>query len=202
METHKKRKTLERIFIEKEEFLEFENQIRLNEHLRRYAAIRRFCYGKVLDFACGCGYGSALVSVNPDVQSVVGIDIDKEAIDWAVKEFSADKITFLNKDINEVDEAFDTLICLETIEHLQDVSILTNLVKRCDIKQLIISFPDKKSTHFNKFHYHDFVIQDLLDLFPGYVNYYRYRTGDVQFLMLIQLPPNAPAHIFRYISDL
>jgi hypothetical protein len=51
MKTYKKRKTLERIFIEKEEFLEFENQIRINEHLRRYAAIRRFCYGKVLDFA-------------------------------------------------------------------------------------------------------------------------------------------------------
>ncbi|MES2848915.1 MAG: class I SAM-dependent methyltransferase [Bacteroidota bacterium] len=202
MLTYKKRKTLERIFIEKEEFLEFENQIRINEHLRRYAAIRRFCYGKVLDFACGCGYGSALVSVNPDVEKVVGIDIDKEAIDWANKEFAADKITFLNQDVNEVTENFDTLICLETIEHLPDLSIVTKLVERCDIKQIIVSFPDKKSTHFNKFHYHDFVIQDLLDLFPGYVNYYRFRTGDVQFLMLIQLPKNAPAHIFRYISDL
>jgi SAM-dependent methyltransferase len=202
MKTINNRKTLERIFIGKDDFFEFENQIRINEHMRRYAAVRRFCYGKVLDFACGCGYGSALLSVNPDVTEVYGIDIDTEAIEWANKEFSSEKVTFLNKDVNELNTKFDTLICLETIEHLQELSILTNLVMRCEINQLIISFPDKKSTHFNKFHFHDFVIQDIIDLFPSYINFYRFRTGDVQFLMFMKLPSNAPAHIYRYISDL
>jgi len=202
MKTYKKRKTLERIFIAREDFFEFENQIRINEHMRRYAAVRRFCFGKVLDFACGCGYGTALVSVNPDVTEIIGIDIDKDAIEWAKKEFSGEKITFINKDINQLKQKFDTLICLETIEHLEDLTILTALVNRCDISQLIISFPDKKSTHFNRFHFHDFVIQDIIDLFPGYINFYRFRTGDVQFLMFIKLPSNAPAHIYRYISDL
>jgi len=202
METHKKRKTLERIYLDKEEFMEFENQIRLNEHLRRYAAVRRFCYGNVLDFACGCGYGSYLVAVNPDVTKVTGVDLDADAVDWAKKEFSSDKIEFISTDVNAVAEKFDTLVCLETIEHLEDLSLVVNLTDRCAIDQLIISFPDKKSTHFNKFHHHDFVIQDILDLFPKYINYYKFRTGDVQFLLFMKLPPNAPSHIFRYISDL
>ena len=202
METHKKRKTVERIYIDKVEFLEFENQIRLNEHLRRYAAIRRFCYGAVLDFACGCGYGTYLISVNPDVSKITGVDIDAEAIKWAKNEFGGERIDYVEQDIKYLNKKFDTLVCLETIEHIQDISVIAEMIERCSIDQLIFSFPDKKSTHFNEFHFHDFVVQDIIDLFPAYVNYFRFKSGDVQFVLFIKLPKDAPPHIFRYISDL
>lgn len=197
-----KRNTIERIYISKTEFEKVENEIRFHEHLRRYAAIRRFCYGKVLDFASGCGYGSYLIAANPEVSFVTGIDIDEEAVSWAKREFPHPKLKFIVDDISNIDDHYDTLVSLETIEHLKDLSIITDLVKKCSIKQIILSFPDKKSTHFNPFHFHDFVVQEIADLFPSHLIYHSFRHGDVQFLLLIQLPENAPSHIFRNIRNL
>ena len=45
-------KVLERIMISKGQVAETEIEIRFHEHLRRYAAVRRFCYGKVYDGIC------------------------------------------------------------------------------------------------------------------------------------------------------
>lgn len=195
-------KVLERILITKEKFNEIESEIRFHEHLRRYSAIRRFCYGKVLDFASGCGYGSNLLSVNPDVEKVVGIDKDADAIQWANTEFLNNKTEFRCKDIEDIAEKFDTLVSLEAIEHFDDVTLIPRLVERCQIDHVIISYPNKKSTHFNAFHVKDYTIQDILSLMPDYICYHNFAMGDVQFLLFIKKPSKAPSHIFTNILDL
>lgn len=196
------KKVLERILITKDKFYEVESEIRFHEHLRRYAAVRRFCYGKVLDFASGCGYGSFLLSVNPDVEAVVGIDKDTEAIEWAQNEFGTLKTEFRCKDIEDVLEKFDTLVSLEAIEHFDDLSLIPRLAERCDIDNIIISYPNKKSTHFNTFHVHDFTTQDILNLMSYYICYHSFTMGDVQFLLLTKKPSNAPSHLYRNLLDL
>ena len=195
-------KVLERILISKEKFNEIESEIRFHEHLRRYSAIRRFCYGKVLDFASGCGYGSNLLSVNPDVEKVVGIDKDADAIQWANTEFLNNKTEFRCKDIEDIAEKFDTLVSLEAIEHFDDVTLIPRLVERCQIDHVIISYPNKKSTHFNAFHVKDYNIQDILSLMPDYICYHKFAMGDVQFLLFVKKPSKAPSHIFSNIIDL
>lgn len=198
----KPKETVERIHLTKEGLLEEEGKARFQEHLHRYASIRRFCYGKVLDFASGCGYGSYILSSNPEISSITAIDKDEEAYRWAIQEFSHPKITYKNMDVNDVEGTFDTLVSLETIEHLEDPSVLASIADKCDAKQIILSFPDKKSTHFNIFHLHDLVLQEVADIFKKYVIYHSFRRGDVQFVLLLRLPHNAPAHIFRNIADL
>jgi 2-polyprenyl-3-methyl-5-hydroxy-6-metoxy-1,4-benzoquinol methylase len=193
---------LERILITREKFYEVESEIRFHEHLRRYAAIRRFCYGKVLDFASGCGYGSFILSVNPDVETVVGIDKDGEAITWAQNEYSTNKIEFRCQDIEEVSEKFDTLVSLEAIEHFEDLSLISRLAERCGIDNVIISYPNKKSSHFNRYHIHDFSAQDILNLMSGYICYHDFTMGDVQFLIFTRKPEKAPAHLYKNILDL
>ncbi len=193
---------LERILISREKFYVVESEIRFHEHLRRYAAIRRFCYGKVLDFASGCGYGSFLLSVNPDVERVVGIDKDSDAINWAGNEYKTDKTEFRCRDIEEVCEKFDTLVSLEAIEHFADISLIPRLAERCGIDNLIISFPNKKSTHFNRYHVHDFTAQDILNLMCDYICYHEFTMGDVQFLLFTSKPEKAPAHIYKNLLDL
>jgi len=200
--TTKKKKTIERIYLTKEEFLEIESEIRFHEHLRRYASIRRFCYGKVLDFACGSGYGSFILGVNPEVEKVIGVDKDSEAIAWAKQEYSHPKVEYLDEDINHIHQNFDTLVCLETIEHFDKNQIIQDLIKRCNIKNLIFSFPDKKSTNFNPFHLRDIILQDISDAFPSHLIYHSFRNGDVQFVLMMKLPENAPSHIFRNLRDL
>lgn len=192
---------LERILISRETFYKVESEIRFHEHLRRYAAIRRFCYGNVIDFASGCGYGSFLISANPDVEKVVGIDIAEQAIEWAKTEYSNGKTEFRCVDIESVQEKFDTLVSLEAIEHFDDTSILPRLAERCDVDNIIISYPNKKSTHFNKYHVHDFSVQDIVGLMHGYVCYHRFILGDVQFLLFMKKPIKAPSHIFSYLHD-
>lgn len=194
--------TIERIHVTKSEVYRLENEIRFHEHLRRYAAIRRFCFGLTLDFPCGVGYGTFLLATNPDVTKVIGIDKSKDAIDWAKKEFLSEKTEFICKDIKDYSPSADTLVALEAIEHFEDKTWLPELAKLTGAQQVIISFPDKKSTHFNPFHLHDFSIQEVLDLFQEFLCYHDFKMGDVQFLLFVKKPANAPAHIFRNLPDL
>jgi len=193
---------LERILLTRDDFFKVESEIRFHEHLRRYAAVRRFCYGRVLDFASGCGYGSFLLSANPDVECVVGIDKSHEAIDWAGKEFATPKTRFLCRDIEEVTENFDTLVSLEAIEHFADISLIPRLVERCRIDNVIVSYPNKKSTHFNSYHVHDFAAQEIVDLLPDHICYHLFTMGDVQFLLFTRKPGKAPSHLYRNLADL
>ncbi len=95
-------KAIEHIQITRDKFYQIENTIRLQEHIRRYASIRRFLFGNVLDFACGCGYGSFLLSSNPDVTKVVGIDKDDESISWAKEHYQTEKCTYICEDVGNV----------------------------------------------------------------------------------------------------
>ncbi|MBJ6727028.1 class I SAM-dependent methyltransferase [Geomesophilobacter sediminis] len=197
-----KKPVLERIMITREKFSEVESEIRFHEHLRRYAAVRRFCYGKVLDFASGCGYGSYLLSVNPEVEVVVGIDKDDSAIAWAKTEYQTNKTDFRCQDIEDLSEKFDTLVSLEAIEHFEDLSLIPRLAARCKIDNVIISYPNKKSSHFNPYHVQDFCLQDILNIMSEYICYHDFQMGDVHFALFVKKPAKAPAHIFGNLADL
>lgn len=164
----KKLQPVERIYMTKEELQIMERDILNRRHIERYAMIRQWCYGKVLDFACGCGYGSDLISKNPDVSGVVGVDIDESAIDWAKENFSNEKIRFERMDISDFNEKVDVLVTLETIEHIKEKGTIPAIAERLQIPRLFVSFPSKKTTHYNKYHYYDFNTQEICDLFPSY----------------------------------
>ena len=164
----KKLEPVERIYMSKEELQSMERDILNRRHIERYAMVRQWCHGKVLDFACGCGYGSDLISKNPDVEKVIGVDIDSSAIGWANDNYTSDRIDFRCQDINTFDEKVDVLVSLETIEHIKDTQTIPRLVERLSIPQLFISFPSKKTTHYNKYHFYDFRTEDIQELFPNY----------------------------------
>lgn len=192
----------ERQYISKEQLLDIEKTLIRQDHVRRYASIRRFCYGDVLDLACGSGYGSCLISGNPDVSHVTGADIDAEAITCAIKEFTNKKTSFIRSAPEKITETFDTLVCIETIEHIQDLKTIPDLVRRCRIDNIILSFPDKKTLHYNKHHKHDFVRQDIVDMFPDHVMYHVIRFTDSTALFMTRHPKMAPHYLFRNIRDL
>lgn len=164
----KKIEPVERIYMTRQELQDMERDILNRRHIERYAMVRQWCHGNVLDFACGCGYGTDLISKNPDVEKIVGIDIDRSAIDWANENFSGEKIEFVCQDIREYEGRVDVLVTLETIEHIKDTSMIPNLAERLQIPRLFVSFPSKKTTHYNKYHFYDFNTQEIKDLFPNY----------------------------------
>jgi len=177
MKTKRIKKAAERIYIDKQDVQDILSDISYQRHIERYGMVRQWCFGNVLDFATGCGYGSWMISHNPDVNKVIGIDIDGSAIAHANENFKDKNVNFiLTEGLNvksHLDEMgikeIDVLVSMETIEHIKDSSLVPKVADLVKAKNVIVSFPSKKSTHFNPYHLHDFRTQDILDLFTNYV---------------------------------
>jgi len=91
------------------------------EHVHRYAFARRYAAGKrVLDAACGEGYGSALIA--SVARQVTGVDIDGPTIAHAREVYgSLANLTFTQGSAAELplaDASVDVVVSFETIEHL------------------------------------------------------------------------------------
>lgn len=178
----------ERLYISRSQLLETERRIRMMRHIERYALLRQFAKGVVCDAACGCGYGSYLLSTNPDVEHVIGLDAESQAIAFAEQEYADPKVEFhaANLQTWTADRPIDLLISVETIEHLKDRSTMPNFVDRNEINHVILTYPSKKTTHYNPYHHYDFRLQDVLDLFHKFTCYRHFNWEyefDVVFLM-------------------
>ena len=177
---------VERYNITLDELLKMERDILIRRHVERYAMVRQHIYGSVLDFACGVGYGSYLISKNPDVQEVIGVDKDQDAINHATLHFKTNKTRFLVSDIENYSGTHNCFVCLETIEHIKNSSLVPALAIRCGVELTILSYPSKKTTHYNPFHYHDFRLQDIKDLFSEFlVTDVRDLHGEVTMVFLL-----------------
>ncbi|MCO6358762.1 class I SAM-dependent methyltransferase [Roseivirga pacifica] len=121
------------------------------EHLHRYYIAMQFANGKkVLDAACGEGYGSALLAQNAD--RVTGIDLSDKAIDHANEKYGDYKTNFVRADVYSLpfpEGEFDLIVCFETIEHVNSPNRAIEELKRVLSPDglLIISTPDRDSKH-------------------------------------------------------
>jgi ubiquinone/menaquinone biosynthesis C-methylase UbiE len=197
----RKGSVVERIQMTRQEAEAIEHDILIRRHIERYAIIRQFAYGRTVDCACGVGYGTHLLAKNSDIIRIYGIDSDPACIAHARKEFSSDRIEFIQGDIASTTiPDIDFLASLETIEHLLDPSCLNDFARRCGVREIMISFPAKKTTHYNCYHYWDFTLQDVLEIFGNdyvMINNFTY-TFDTQFVHLARLNREcAPPRRFR-----
>jgi len=94
----------------------------LADHLRRYRRAQRYVAGRrVLDAACGVGYGAAMLRQASGCP-VVAVDYKYEALQYARQRYRAPGVHFVQADLDRFDwpdGAFDAVISLETIEHLR-----------------------------------------------------------------------------------
>lgn len=102
-------------------------------HFARYAIAKGLVKGKrVLDIACGEGYGSYLLK-QAGAESVVGVDISAESVMRARRSFATEGLEYVASDAKNLEtlfaeNSFDLVISVETIEHVEDpVDFLKNL---------------------------------------------------------------------------
>jgi len=160
----------------------------LSEHMHRYISVLEFIKGKrVLDIACGEGYGSALMAL-AGAASVTGVDIDVPTVTRAKRIYrNINGLTFLDSDIRNPlpfqDHEFDAIICFETIEHIHEQSpFVKELCRVMDPAGfLVMSTPDKNVSETrgveNEFHEKELYIDEFKDLlaeqFPCLDTYYQ-----------------------------
>jgi ubiquinone/menaquinone biosynthesis C-methylase UbiE len=153
------------------------------EHFLRYAYLKPFVAGKdVADIACGSGYGSKLLA-DAGARSVVGMDLDQDAIDYARRHYPADNLHFETGNAENLanlpDASFDMVVSFETIEHLNHVEDYLVEVRRIlrPGGDYIVSTPDRRlaSTLYplrgrpnNPFHVREFTRAELLQLLGEY----------------------------------
>ena len=89
------------------------------DHVARYEFAARYTSGRVLDAACGCGYGSTILHNYGAIRQVVGVDASQEAIDYANENYPGP--TYILGKIEEApwEGTFRTIVSLETIEHME-----------------------------------------------------------------------------------
>jgi ubiquinone/menaquinone biosynthesis C-methylase UbiE len=181
---------VERIQMTRQDAEAIERDILIRRHIERYAIVRQYAYGTTVDCACGVGYGTHLVAKNADVTKMIGVDADAGAIAHAQREFGGPKIEFVHGDLASLTiPDVDVLISLETIEHLQDPRVLNAFAQRCGVQEIIVSFPAKKTTHYNPHHFWDLTVQDVVETFADeyvMINEFSY-TFDTHFVHLARL---------------
>jgi SAM-dependent methyltransferase len=115
------------------------------DHVARYEFAAR-AIGKhskrVIDFACGVGYGSNVLAKAG--HRVRGYDVDEDALSYARTHFRHAGARFNAADARDPDElgTADVAVCFETVEHLEDPRPLLRAL-RAAAPRLIASVPNE-----------------------------------------------------------
>jgi 2-polyprenyl-3-methyl-5-hydroxy-6-metoxy-1,4-benzoquinol methylase len=98
--------------------------VKHGRHFARYLLAAEYAKGRrVLDAACGGGFGSAYLARR--AESVLGVDLDEQMVSSAWKVYQAENLSFERHDLNEslidlVNQTFNLVVSFETLEHVRD----------------------------------------------------------------------------------
>ena len=147
-----------------------------SEHVHRYRLAAHLCAGqRVLDLACGSGYGSAIL--RETASAVTGIDNDVATIDMArvtvgaehdVTFEAADALEFVNRTLAD---DYDTIVCFEGLEHFADPeAVLERMAHHAAAGvRLVFSIPNSKAfDEENEFHVTNFGYEEAVAAFERF----------------------------------
>jgi ubiquinone/menaquinone biosynthesis C-methylase UbiE len=142
--------------------------VRTELHVRRYELAGAHARGKrVLDVACGTGYGAGILVDQGGAAAVMGIDIDPLAVDYATRRYGRTNVLFRAASAASTglaDHAIELVTTFETIEHVPDPAALLNEFARVLAPggTLILSTPNDRGP--TQFHVHSFTPDALRKL--------------------------------------
>jgi 2-polyprenyl-3-methyl-5-hydroxy-6-metoxy-1,4-benzoquinol methylase len=135
---------------------------------RHYETAARYVKGKrVLDIACGSGYGSQMLRL-AGASSVLGVDVCADTVQYAREHYQISGIEFICADAEQFQssERFDVIVSYETIEHLHyPLRFLENIHKLLvPGGDFLLSMPLGETRHFDPYHLHAFSQQQVFTL--------------------------------------
>ncbi len=165
----------------------------LLEHIARYYFAAPYVQGRVLDIACGTGYGSHMTAKERkrEVTEIVAVDNDEETLRYASREYHHQKVTYVQGDATDPElperlGLFDTILSFETIEHLKDdrmfMDNLYRMLKPGGV--LVLSSPFGRGRGMptsEPFHVHQLTPEQFEELFTGFAEVDIYYQRGVTF---------------------
>ena len=98
-------------------------------HVAVYEWIAERCAGlRVVDLACGEGYGSDLLAGR--AAEVIGVDANPEAFEHARARYRRPNLSFQRGLVEDFDEEVDAVVFLQTIEHIHEPDKLLERIAR------------------------------------------------------------------------
>ena len=128
---------------------------------------------KVVDGACGLGYGCQLL--NDQGRELVGVDSSEEVLEYARNHYPVAK--YVKSMIEDFDfKGFSSFVFLETIEHLREPK---KFMEKMVVPELVISTTITPEKHLNPYHLHDINTFELMGLVE---TNYTIEDGFLQFV--------------------
>ena len=120
---------------------------------------------RVLDCACGVGYGSWMLAEAG--HAVVAVDKCNAAIDYAREHWAHRNVHHVQADALEVEGEYDAVISFETLEHLPDAPPVVERFAKC-APNLIFSVPNEKVVPWEAWmkprHYRHYTPEQIAEL--------------------------------------
>ena len=139
----------------------------VDEHILRYRwAAKRIAGKRVLDVACGTGYGNPILKRARPL-SVDSVDISWNALSFGRRRYQLSAIAADAVCLPFLEGSFDVVVSLETLEHLADPVAFLNEVARVlrPGGRLAISTPNVEiSQNINPYHIQEWNLEDLCTL--------------------------------------
>jgi 2-polyprenyl-3-methyl-5-hydroxy-6-metoxy-1,4-benzoquinol methylase len=124
--------------------------------------------GIILDLGCGDGLLERNIDATYPEKTVVGIDSSASGIAFAIAK--NEKGLFLHGEFNIIDNLlydFDCLVCINTIEHLEDAYQILDIFRR-RIKSKAIIITDIPAETPGKYHTKEYSPGELQRMFSDY----------------------------------
>jgi SAM-dependent methyltransferase len=98
-------------------------------HVAVYEWIAERCAGlRVVDLACGEGYGSDILAGR--AAEVIGVDANPEAFEHARVRYQRPNLSFQRGLVEDFDQEVDAVVFLQTIEHIHEPDNLLDAISR------------------------------------------------------------------------
>lgn len=133
----------------------------------------------VLDAGCGEGFVSQYLATRNGSMSITGIDVQPQAIEFAKNNFG-EAVTYRLGSLYALpfsDNSFDTVVCSQVLEHVDDVETAVAELKRVARHFVVITVPREPYFKFAN----DFARAIRFSEDPGHVNFW--TSSDFQIFM-------------------
>lgn len=197
-----------------ERFLPFVEDKKLQiEHFQRYLSVKTLAKGKrVLDAACGEGYGSSILA--EVAKSVIGVDISQNTIHNAQMKYAQlENLRFYEASIADLSfiptGSIDLLVSFETIEHVSEDVQVEFLKEASRVLTsngiLVMSTPNKLiysdiPKYKNEFHVKEFYKNEFLEFLHSRFEYVQLFNQYEEVVSIIECPQADNTQIM-YLKD-